>query len=596
MRVIATAGHVDHGKSTVVQALTGTDPDRLAEEKRRGLTIELGFAGMTLPAGEQIAFVDVPGHRRFIGNMLAGLGPAPVVMFVVAADQGWQAQSQEHLEAVDALGISRGLLVLTRCGLADSSRIAAVRQQALARLAETSLGDVPVVETDAVNGQGVDELRNALDTLVTSLPPVESDAPVRLWVDRSFTIKGAGTVVTGTLGAGQLRVDDTLTLAGQPVVIRSVQVLGREVESVLPVSRAAVGLRGVSRDDVPRGSALLTPGAFHESTVVDVRAETGRGWSEASETVSVHVGTASVPAHVRPFDERHARLTLEAALPLRLGERVIVRDDSAVRIHAGVTVLDLDPKPLTRRGAGRERSHQLTGWVAQRAQDIVADRGVVSLEWLQRSGATGSDDFASGLAPDRIGTAEGWVVSSQQTAVWMKQLQQAVSADAEDPLSQGLAVASIQTSLGVPAELVPQLVQLADLTVTRGRVVSSRHGQSLGAADQAIDQVVARLRRQPFDAPEADDLAALGLDTRQLATAAERGVIIRLPANPADIVLLPDAPARAMREIAKLEQPFTVSQARAALGTTRRIIIPLLEHLDGRGWTRREGNVRFVVR
>ncbi len=210
MHVVATAGHVDHGKSALVRALTGIEPDRWAEEHRRGLTIDLGYAWTTLPSGEDLAFVDVPGHERFIGNMLAGLGPAPAVMLVVAADEGWRAQTTEHLAAVDALGLTHGLLVVTRSDLADP---APATSDALARLARSSLAGSPAVAFSARTGAGLDSLRAALDALVAGLPRPRTAGRLRLWVDRSFTIRGAGTVVTGTLGEGVIAVGDDLVRA-----------------------------------------------------------------------------------------------------------------------------------------------------------------------------------------------------------------------------------------------------------------------------------------------------------------------------------------------------------------------------------------------
>ncbi|HEY0239270.1 MAG TPA: GTP-binding protein, partial [Friedmanniella sp.] len=210
MHVVATAGHVDHGKSTLVRALTGMEPDRFAEEKRRGMTIDLGYAWTRIgdgPAGTELAFVDVPGHERFIASMLAGLGPAPAVMFVVAADEGWRRQSEEHLAAVDALGLTNGLLVVTRSDLADPGPALA---ESLEHLAGSSLGAVDAVAVSGTTGAGLDDLRRALVHLTGTLPTPRTDGRVRLWVDRSFTIRGAGTVVTGTLGAGTLTVGDTL--------------------------------------------------------------------------------------------------------------------------------------------------------------------------------------------------------------------------------------------------------------------------------------------------------------------------------------------------------------------------------------------------
>src|SRR4051794_33102087 len=211
MHVIATAGHVDHGKSTLVRALTGMEPDRWAEERRRGMTIDLGFAWTTLPAGATVAFVDVPGHERFVPNMLAGVGPVPAALIVVAADEGWKPQSAEHLAALHALGVRHGLLVVTRSDLAAPQAAGAA---ARAEIAATTLGEVECVAVSATTGAGLDDLRAALGRLVDRLPAADVAAPVRLWVDRSFTMRGAGTVVTGTLGAGTLATGDHLLPAG----------------------------------------------------------------------------------------------------------------------------------------------------------------------------------------------------------------------------------------------------------------------------------------------------------------------------------------------------------------------------------------------
>ena len=208
VHVIATAGHVDHGKSMLVRTLTGMEPDRWEAEQRRGMTIDLGFAWMTLPSGEEIAFVDVPGHERFITNMLAGAGPAPGVLFVVAADEGWMPQSAEHLAAIDALGVGNGLLVVTRADLADP---APALEQATLKIADSSLGEVEAIAVSALTGQGLPELVAALGRLVARLPEPDPGGSVRLWLDRVFAIKGSGTVVTGTLQAGTVRTGDELT-------------------------------------------------------------------------------------------------------------------------------------------------------------------------------------------------------------------------------------------------------------------------------------------------------------------------------------------------------------------------------------------------
>ena len=295
MQVIATAGHVDHGKSTLVRALTGMEPDRWAEERRRGMTIDLGYAWTALPSGEEIAFVDVPGHERFTTNMLAGAGPVPAVLLVIAADEGWAAQTGEHVRALDALGVRHGVVAVTRIDLADPSAAIAQAQEGLAR---TSLAGIPAVGVSGQTGAGLDRLRIALDDLVRGLPAADPEARVRLWVDRSFTVRGSGTVVTGTLSAGTLRRGDVLELGNSTVTVRALQRLGQPAEVVIAPARVAVNLRAISAGDVRRGDALLTPGAWLRTAVVDARVD-GRDWPAHGV---LHVGAAAVPARIRRLD------------------------------------------------------------------------------------------------------------------------------------------------------------------------------------------------------------------------------------------------------------------------------------------------------
>ncbi|MFJ6956411.1 selenocysteine-specific translation elongation factor, partial [Micromonospora aurantiaca (nom. illeg.)] len=359
MWVVATAGHVDHGKSTLVRALTGMEPDRWAEERRRGMTIDLGFAWTTLPSGGTLAFVDVPGHERFVPNMLAGIGPVPAALIVVAADEGWMPQSAEHLAALHALGVSYGLLAVTRADLADPGPAAA---RALAEIAATSLGAVEAVPVSAVTGAGLPELRAALDRLTARLPDPALDAPVRLWVDRAFTVRGSGTVVTGTLGGGRLRAGDELELAatGEAVRVRGLHSLGVARTDVEAVARAAVNLRGLPRDRVGRGDALLTPGRFGRTDLLDVRLS-GDPAADLPATLTLHVGSAAVPARVRPLGPDTVRLRLARPLPLLIGDRALLRDPGRHHVAGGVTVLDVDPPPLRRRGAAAARTAVLAG-------------------------------------------------------------------------------------------------------------------------------------------------------------------------------------------------------------------------------------------
>ena len=583
MRVVATAGHVDHGKSTLVRALTGMEPDRWAEERRRGMTIDLGYAWSSLPSGEVLGFVDVPGHQRFIGNMLAGLGPAPAVLVVVAADEGWRRQSGEHLAAVDALGLRHGLLAVTRSDLADPGPATA---EALGHLSASSLGEVEAVAVSGATGLGVDALRAALDRLVARLPEPDTAAPVRLWVDRAFTIRGSGTVVTGTLGAGTLRVGDELELRGRTVRVRGLHSLGIAQDQVRAVARVAVNLRGVERDDVERGDALLTPGAWRAAGLVDVRLTTDP--RELPSELLLHVGSTAVAVRLRPLGPDTVRLGLHRALPLRAGDRALLRDPGRQAVAAGVLVLDADPPVLRRRGAAAVRGQALVAGVPDLAAEV-ARRGAARREDLRALGVAVDDD--TGLV-----VVEDWLVDPGTWDGWSRTLTSAVDAHAAAaPLEAGLTHEAARHAVGLPdPRLLAPLVSAAGLTSTGGRLHRPGRVVSLGAAEAAVAAIEARLAADPVDAPEVPELRAYGLGARELAAAERAGRLLRLAD---DVVLLPDGPARAMRVLAALEQPFTLSQARQALGTTRRVAVPLLEHLDGRGWTRRlDASLREVRR
>ncbi|MGP3956698.1 SelB domain-containing protein [Nonomuraea sp. 3N208] len=597
MYVIATAGHVDHGKSTLVRALTGMEPDRWAEERRRGMTIDLGFAWTTLPSGRRLAFVDVPGHERFVTNMLAGLGPVPAVMFVLAADQGWQAQSQEHWEAIEALGVERGLLVVTRCDLMDPAL--AVEE------ARERMPSWPVVTVSGATGEGLDDLRRGLDLLVSTLPPPDPRAPVRLWIDRAFTITGAGTVVTGTLAGGTLRAGDPLVLDGERVRVKALQIAGEPVDEVTATARVAVNLRGVERERAVRGKTLLTPEAWLETDVVDVRLDGGPAPREAV----LHIGSASVPVRVRAIGPARpgagaVRLTLAHALPLRVGDRALLRCSG--RPITSVLVLDVRPPTLRRRGAAAKRAAQLASFavpdVAGEPGGAVPHTGMVT----GRAGAPGSgvpdaatvlgwrgvvrrsELAAMGCDPGGLDVpgAGDWAVDP---AWWARLAERLRAIVAEQP---GIPVDAARTALGLPArDLVEALVKgCPPLNVSDGRI----DGDGVPAeVVSAVERLRAELAGTPYLAPEAARLPALGLGSRMVALAARAGMVLRLADG---VVLLPGADTEAARILATLPQPFTAADARVALGTNRRVVIPLLEHLDRLRLTRRiDDRLRVVV-
>jgi selenocysteine-specific elongation factor len=584
VQVIATAGHVDHGKSTLVRALTGMEPDRWAEERRRGMTIDLGYAWTRLPSGQQVAFVDVPGHERFTTNMLAGVGPVPAVLLVVAADEGWAAQTEEHVRALHALRVRHGLLAVTRSDLADP---APAFEQARTRLAATSLAGIPAVSVSGTTGDGLDRLRAALDDLADGLPATDPGARIRLWVDRCFTIRGSGTVVTGTLAAGTLRRGDALELRGAVVRVRGLQRLGEPAIEVSAPARVAVNLRGLARDRVRRGDALLTPGAWRPTRVVDVRAN----GEEIPSHVVLHIGAAAVPATVRrigPVGEAGVstlvRLLLDTSLALQLGDRVLLRDPGRRHILGGATVLDPAPPALRRRGAARARAASLSGDTG--VPDLGAElarRGAASLDLLRALGVPITDPL-----PPATVAAGRWLVAEAQWEEWRRELRAAVDArPVGSLLDAGAGHADLVRTLqlGDPQLLLALLSTCPDLEDVQGSVRKRGKRTTLHPdLEAAVSSLAEMLRGQPFRAPEQTQLAALGLGRRELGAAAAAGVILRLPS---DVVLLPSAPEEAVERLRGLAQPFTLSAARQALGTTRRVAVPLLEHLDRMGVTER---------
>jgi len=691
MQVIATAGHVDHGKSALLRALTGMEPDRWAEEQRRGLTIDLGYAWMTLPSGEQIAFVDVPGHERFAANMLAGVGPVPAVLFVVAADGGWMPQSAEHLAVLAALGIRHVLLAVTRCDLADPGPALAV---AAGELAAAGLGPVPAVAVSAVTGEGLPRLRAELAALAGRMPAPDPSAAVRLWVDRAFSIAGSGTVVTGTLPAGTVARGDVLLLAPglTPVRVRGLESLGEKAATATGVARVALNLRGLHRGQVRRGMALVRPGQWTLTTAADVRLAAGSGAGTASQElmegnslswragsggsdrmpgsraggrpreVAVHLGSARTIARVRMLGGDIARLTLREPLPLHVGDRLLLREPGTAGPggHAevrGAIVLDAAPPPLARRGAAAAAAEVLAGWPDRPgAAELLERHGLLRASALR---AMGVADSPSPLAGD-------WVVSPGLVATLAGRLARAVAAHAAaDPLAPGLPAAAAQAELGLPDRRLAEALVRPPLTLREGAIwpagmgepagqeaVSLRKGRTpaaglapgaapgpeaggaaglpapvaedtaalragsgapaAGSAPGAVPgpeagraaglpapvaEAVAALRKDlaaaPFLAPEAGRLEELGLNPRAVAAAARAGLLLRISEG---IVLAPGAVEEAAGILAGLPQPFTAAEARQALKTTRRVVIPLLEYLDRAGATQRLPDSRRLVR
>jgi selenocysteine-specific elongation factor len=619
MQVIATAGHVDHGKSALVRALTGMEPDRWAEERRRGLTIDLGFAWMKLPDGERLAFVDVPGHERFVPNMLAGVGPVPAVLFVVAADGGWMPQSAEHLAAVDAVGIRHGLLAVTRSDLADPGP---ATRQAAEKIAATSLGAVEAVAVSAVTGAGLPELRAALARLAASLPVPDAAAPVRLWVDRSFSIRGSGTVVTGTLPAGTVSTGQELLLTPsmRPARIRGIESMNQPAASVSGVARVALNLRGLPADVPARGMALVGAGRWTMTRLADVRLSLPRRLRLPPE-MTLHIGSARTLARIRLLgdpDLAIARLALRDPLPLHVGDRVLLRDPGSAGVTIlGATVLDVAPPALARRGAAAAAGRELAGWPdVPAAADLLRRHGLLRARAVAAMGVTGT--------PPPV--AAGWLADPGCWSDLRRRLAEEVTAYVRrDPLAIGLPPEAARAALRLPDRILVEALAAPSaapagegtqprvrldggfLRLATGEQARQAAGDRVTAEDRGhrgpgsqkpaeplsslpapvaagVKAVLAGLAEAPFMAPDAGRLRELGLDARAIAAAARAGLLLRVTEQ---IVLAPGADAEAARTLAGLPQPFTAAEARQALGTTRRVVIPLLEFLDRTGITQR---------
>lgn len=591
MYVYATAGHVDHGKSTLVNALTTMDPDRWEEEKRRGLTIDLGFAWTTLHSGANVAFVDVPGHERFIANTLAGLGPAPAVLLVIAVDEGWKEQTTEHLEAIDALGISRGIIVLTR--MDNGQRI--TETQVREKVRGTSLADAPIMAVSAHTGEGMEELRAALDAVLPAdtVLAEAAEQPVRMWIDRAFSVKGAGTVVTGTWAVGRVKAGDSLRIltsqGTHEVTVRGLHSENSAVEEAAPVMRLAVNLRGIDADSISRGDVLTAADStWWRPEILDVRRRTGAQLDNVPKELNLHVGTASVPVHVRPLGAEHARLTVQGAtLPLRIGDRLALRGPGLDKL-AGLEVVDMDPPSIRRRGAPAKRAEELSSHDPRDAGAYVARREAITKTELASAG------FDTDNKPTSVIEFQDWWVNAAAIGRWSKQLREMFdSYMARNSLADALPLATALTNLALPSDALLAILLAGAKLKRDGAFIRDPQAapRDLGTAEKSVAQLEAQLAKAPFAAPDADTLKDLRLGTNELAAAERAGRLLRIDS----IVLLPSAPRKAADILAQLPGEFTLSEARQALDTTRRIAVPLLEYMDSTGLTKRTSETTRVV-
>jgi selenocysteine-specific elongation factor len=562
--VLATAGHVDHGKSTLVRALTGTDPDRFEEEKRRGLTIDLGFAELVLEDGRLVSFVDVPGHVRFLRNMLAGVGGVDGCLFVVAATEGWKPQSEEHLRILDLLGVEHGIVALTKVGLADEELTELARLDVEDHVKGSFLEGSPVVEVDAVEERGLPELRAALAGLLDRAPGAPDRARPRLWIDRVFAARGAGTIVTGTLTGGTLAVDDPVLVEPHHLGarVRNIQTHGRDLDRVGPGHRVALNLAGVAHGDLRRGDVVVRPGEWFLTDRLDAELTVLPALDDEISRRGawhVHVGSGDHVASLRvlgaetiaPGSRAPVRLHLPVSLPLTPGDRLLVREAGRDQTVGGAVVLDVDPVlPAARAVPDRD--------VAR----VVRERGVVEADLLRR------------LVGEEVAPNLGrWVVDPDHLAALRDDLGRRV--DDAGPL--GLELATLDP------------IERAALGTVEGVAVEAEHARRAGAADPlAGHPFPVALAASPFEPPGPDGVAPAEL--RELV---RRGAVVESEG----IYFAPEAIGAAGAEIARLLEGspggVTVAQIRDALGTTRKYLLPLLAHLDRTGVTRRRDDLRI---
>jgi selenocysteine-specific elongation factor len=592
MRVIATAGHAGHGKSSLVRALTGMDPRGREPERHLGVPADLGFAWMTLPSGEKLVIIDVPGQERLLPVMLAGVGSVPAVLFVVAADEGWKPQSAEHLAALSALGIRRGLLVVTRADLADPGPTLSLAAE---RVAASGAGQMEAVAVSAVTGEGLPGLAAALDRLARSLPVPDPGAPVRIWVDGAFALVGGGTVVMGTLPAGTVRRGEELVVSPsmRPVRVRGIQSLGEPAAELTGPARLVLSLGGARHEHIGRGTALVHPGRWTLTDVVDVRlspADRGSRPPRLPRALTLHIGAARSGARVRQLAGTMARLTLREPIPLHVGDVVLLRDPGAGEDLGqagrpsvlGAVVLDVAPPPLARRGAGASAVRELTAWPGRpAAADLLRRHGLLRASALLAMGITEHPEPVCGE----------WLADPGHWAHLTRRLGEAVATQAgREALAPGIPLDAARALLGLPDRRLVEALVRPPLQIRHGQVQMTE--PSGGAATAALPAAVtaamqvllADLADAPFASPDAGRLRQLGLDVRAITAAERAGLLLRISDQ---IVLAPGADGQAGRVLADLPQPFTAAEARQALQTTRRVAIPLLEFLDRSGITER---------
>ncbi|HEY5640092.1 MAG TPA: selenocysteine-specific translation elongation factor, partial [Dehalococcoidia bacterium] len=605
MYVIGTAGHVDHGKSALVQSLTGIDPDRWEEEKERGLTIDLGFAWLTLPGGGEVSIVDVPGHERFIKNMLAGVGGIDLALLVIAADEGVMPQTREHLAIIDLLGIAHGVVALTKCDLVDRDGLELARDDATEALRGTTLEGAPIVACSAVARTGLDNLLETIEAELARTERKRDAGRPRLPIDRAFTMTGFGTVVTGTLVDGALRTGDEVEAlpAGVRARVRGLQTHGQQVDVAPPGRRTAVNLTGVSPAELHRGMVLAHPGALKTTSSVDVRLRAVPYLTRPVRhnlTVTFHTGAAEVEGRlllldakeVAPGDEAWAQVRLAAPVCALSGDRFVIRDPNDTL--GGGLVVDTDASRHRRFDA--DVIARLEALARGSPEELVL-AAIAGAEPVTAGSVAGDDETRAALGR-LVETGEAVALAGGEIAAGAILYTRAGLAAVTESVRETLAAYHGATPLrpGMPREelrgrlrleprafddLISRLAQ-EGLVAERGSAVSlSSHAPALTAAqEEAAAGFLAALREAPFSpptdrAPEGDVLAYLE----------GTGEIVRA----GGVVFAADAYAELVKRIEthlSEHETITLAQVRDMFGTSRKYAQALLEHLDARQVTR----------
>ncbi len=628
--VLGTAGHIDHGKSTLIKGLTGADPDRLAEEKARGITIELGFARLELPSGREMGVVDVPGHERFVRHMVAGATGIDVVLFVIAADDGIMPQTREHLAILDLLGVQRGVVALTKADLVDPEWLELVAEEVGILLDGTAIEGAPIVPVSATTGSGIDELLKTLDSIAGEAPSRQANLPMRLPVDRVFTIAGAGTVITGTMWSGQVAKDDPVEVlpGGREARIRGVQVHSEAVGKASAGQRVALNVAGLDRDEIARGDVVAAPGTLSVTDRFDARftflGEPGRTEPfESGTRVHVHHGTREVLGRVllmdgdelAPGESSLAQVRLEEPIAPRYGDRYIVRSYSPVYTIGGGLVLDVLP-PRRSRLKLHERElldALLAGDLSGASTGLIAARAL-PMSSAEVSAALGVPRAQVADELNRAGGLERLKVGSETLFAATETLESLVAAiESEllafheaEPRATGIATLALRDR--VDRRLAPKVFDaLLEVAAGRGVAVAER-GQvrhpkaavSALAAEQAAREGLAPLIARDGLAPRkvAEWAAEAGVDAgvarKVLAAFVAEGRAVRLgPDMHFDATALQAAEGR-MVAFLQEQGSATAAQLRDVLGVSRKYAIPLLERFDSVGLTKRDGDLRAL--